>query len=76
MHRTPFPWQPILQEKSLAPSQSALCAHRSPSAEGREGGTRCCTQQGWCVPGDELFLSMGCACCGGAGGKGGTTKVN
>lgn len=26
-----------------------------------EGDTRC-VQQGWCVPGNELFLSMGCAC--------------
>lgn len=54
-------------EKSLSPSHSALCTCRTRSAvEGRENTG--CAQQGWCLPGDELFLSMGCACWAGRGG--------
>lgn len=57
-------------KKSVPKSACSVCTEEPLCSRGWVGGTQWCTQQGWYVPGDELFLSMGCACCGGARGAG------
>lgn len=75
-HRTLSPGQPTQRGKKSIPKSLCSVCMQEPLCSGGEGGDTGCAQQGWCVPGDELFLSMGCVCWAGSGGGGGAVKVN
>lgn len=62
--------------KKVCPQVTLLCVHTGVPLQWRGGGDMGCAQKGWCVPVDELFLSMGVVHAGQAadGGGGGCRK--
>lgn len=53
--------------KKVCPQVTLLCVYAAAPLQW-SGGDTGYVQQCWCVPGGELFLSMGCVCWGGIRG--------